>query len=450
LRTPAPDSGSTPITTGPIVLSVVIPIWGQEQNLSRLIPSLHATVRSFRIAYEIVVCAGPENASLRAEVERGEASFFQSRGSGYGEILREGLAHASGRYVLTMDGDFSHRPGYVRTMWDHRHSGEVLIGSRYKSGAYAEMSLIRRMLSRLLNFMYRKVLSIPHQDLSSGFRMFERKALADIGLPEGKGLDVLPEMITKAVCQGWKVEEVGFWYQGSQPWTRTRMIRLGSGYAKTLGKLFGLRNSVRAADYDHRAFDSWIPLQRYWQRERFRIIQRFVSDASLILDIGCGTSRIVQNIPNVVGMDIAIRKLRWLRMPGRWLLQGDLERLPFHGAAFDAVICSEVIEHMPRDQVHLEEFVRVIRPGGLLILSTPDYSRRVWRTLEWTYAKVFPGGYVTEHVNPYTYDGLRRELEGLGLEVLDSAYVGASEMIFKARRPSATRSEMLAANASQP
>jgi ubiquinone/menaquinone biosynthesis C-methylase UbiE len=429
------------------VLSVVIPIWGQEQNLSRLIPSLHATVRSFAETHEIIVCAGPENAFLRTEVEQAGALFFQSKGSGYGEILREALAQASGRYVLTMDGDFSHRPGYVRTMWDHRHTGEVLIGSRYKAGAYAEMGLTRRMMSRLLNFMYRKVLSIPHQDLSSGFRMFERHALSDIGLPEGKGLDVLPEMITKAVCQGWKVEEVAFWYQGSQPWTRTRMIRLGSGYAKTLGKLFGLRNSVRAADYDHRAFDSWIPLQRYWQRERFRIIQRFVTEASLILDIGCGTSRIVQNIPNVVGMDIAIRKLRWLRTPGRWLLQGDLGRLPFQDEAFDAVICSEVIEHMLREHVHLEEFVRVIRPGGLLILSTPDYSRRVWRALEWTYAKVFPGGYVTEHVNPYTYAGLRRELEELGLEVLDSAYVGASEMIFKARRPTVATAATLALSA---
>jgi ubiquinone/menaquinone biosynthesis C-methylase UbiE len=248
----------------------------------------------------------------------------------------------------------------------------------------------------------------------------------------------LPEMITKAICQGWKVVEVPFWYQGSRPWSRTKMIRLGGGYIKTLGRLIGLRNSAKAADYDHRAFDSWIPLQRYWQRERFRIIQGYAEEASLILDVGCGTSRIVQNIPNVVGMDLALRKLRWLRAPGRWLLQGDLSRLPFPNASFEAVICSEVIEHMPRKDVHLEEFVRVIRPGGLLILSTPDYSRRVWRSLEWIYARVFPGGYVTEHINPYTHDMLQQELEQLGLEVLDCAYVGASEMIFKSRVPAAS------------
>jgi 2-polyprenyl-3-methyl-5-hydroxy-6-metoxy-1,4-benzoquinol methylase len=155
----------------------------------------------------------------------------------------------------------------------------------------------------------------------------------------------------------------------------------------------------------------------------------------LILDVGCGSSRIVQNMPHVVGMDLALRKLRWLRAPGRWLLQGDLSRLPFRDGAFDSVICSEVIEHIPREQVHLDELVRVARPGGLLIISTPDYSRRVWRTLEWIYGRLFPGGYVTEHINPYTYESLRRELEGLGLEVLDCDYVGASEMIFQTRVP---------------
>lgn len=72
----------------------------------------------------------------------------------------------------------------------------------------------------------------------------------------------------------------------------------------------------------------------------------------------------------------------------------------------------------------------------MLILGTPDYGKRLWRTLEWIYGKVFPGGYVKEHINRYTYDTLREELEGdLGLDVLECQYVGRSEMIFKARIP---------------
>jgi hypothetical protein len=71
----------------------------------------------------------------------------------------------------------------------------------------------------------------------------------------------------------------------------------------------------------------------------------------------------------------------------------------------------------------------------MLVLGTPDYGRWTWRTLEGLYKKVFPQGYATEHINPYTRQGLRQEIEKLGLVVLDVQYVGGSEMIFKAVKP---------------
>ena len=422
---------------GPAV-SVVIPVWG-EHNLARLIPSVDATLRSMGVEHEVVVATGPGAQRTRATAESLGAVAVAANGGGYGQILRAGLSVASGTYVVTMDADFSHRPGYVRTMWHNRHRAEVLIGSRYIRRAYAEMPPARRILSRLLNVLYRKALALPYRDLSSGFRMYRADVLRDIGLPEAQGLDVLPEMTVKAYCQGWRIAEVPFWYQGARPFTRMRMVRLGLGYLTTLGRAFALRNSVKAADYDHRAFDSWIPLQRYWQRQRFRIIQSFVADEGWVLDIGCGSSRIVQTLPRVVATDLAIRKLRWLRAPGRPLLQADMNRLPFRSGAFGAVVCSEVIEHIPRTQVRLEELVRVIAPGGVLILGTPDYGKRLWRTLEWTYGKLFPGGYIKEHINRYDNAGLRAILEGLGLEVESVRYVGGSEMIFKARVPTVVR-----------
>jgi dolichol-phosphate mannosyltransferase len=419
-------------------VSVVIPVWG-EHNLPRLIPSVGNTLRALGVDHHIIVSTRPSARRVRASASELGVLVVAAKGGGYGEILRAGLDVATGAYVVTMDADFSHRPGYVRTMWHHRHRAEVLIGSRYVRRAYAEMPPVRRILSRLLNVLYRKALALPYRDLSSGFRMYRADVLRDIGLPEAQGLDVLPEMTVKAYCQGWRIAEIPFWYQGARPFTRMRMVRLSLGYLTTLGRAFALRNSVKAADYDHRAFDSWIPLQRYWQRERFRIIQDYVADEGWVLDIGCGSSRIVQTLPRVVATDLAIRKLRWLRAPGRPLLQADMNRLPFRSGAFGAVVCSEVIEHIPRAEVRLEELVRVIAPGGVLILGTPDYGKRLWRTLEWTYGKLFPGGYAKEHINRYHEPELRAILEGLGLEVERVRYVGGSEMIFKARVPTVVR-----------
>lgn len=418
-------------------LSIVIPVWAGEHNLQRLVPALRAHLAGLVPRWEIVV-SGADDAVEQTAAGL-HVAFVRATGHGYGEVLRAGLARAEGAYVVTMDADFSHRPGYVRTMWNHRHLAEVLIGSRYIRGSFAEMTWGRRVFSRVLNFLYRKLLSLPYRDLSSGFRMYRARVLSDIGLPEGRGLDVLPEMLVRCYSQGWKIAEIPFWYRGARPGARMRMVRLGLHYLKTLGRAFGLRNSVKAADYDHRAFDSWIPLQRYWQRARFRIIQEYLADEGWVLDIGCGSSRIVQTLPRVVGMDLAMRKLRWLRSPGRNLLQGDMNRLPFRDGSVDAVVSSEVIEHIPREEVRIEELVRVIRPGGSLVLGTPDYGKRLWRTLEWIYGKLFPGGYVKEHINRYNHDELRSILEGMGLEVESVRYVGRSEMIFKARVPATVR-----------
>src|SRR5207248_7753526 len=122
---------------------------------------------------------------------------------------------------------------------------------------------------------------------------------------------------------------------------------------------------------------------------------------------------------------------------GRQLVAASLSELPFGDGSFDAVICSEVIEHIPRQEIDLSDMVRVLGPGGTLILGTPDYGRWIWRTLEGLYKKVFPQGYATEHINRYTRRSLWKEIERLGLVVLEVQYVGGSEMIFRARKPAA-------------
>jgi SAM-dependent methyltransferase/tetratricopeptide (TPR) repeat protein len=197
---------------------------------------------------------------------------------------------------------------------------------------------------------------------------------------------------------------------------------------------------VASADYDHRAFDSPIPLQRYWQRARHQIVLDFLSLASgqgyhTVLDIGCGSSRIIQELPKAVGMDILLPKLRFLRNRHSRLVQGSIFALPFSTHTVDAVVCSEVIEHIPDNPAFFEEMGRVLRPGGTLILGTPDYGRWLWWLLEWIYGKVLPGAYAHEHITHYTRANLTERLTTFGYTIEDLKYVGRCEMIFRARKP---------------
>jgi len=154
-----------------------------------------------------------------------------------------------------------------------------------------------------------------------------------------------------------------------------------------------------------------------------------------VLDIGCGSSRIIIDLPDAIGLDIQQHKLRWLKPRHCLLVRGNCDRLPFRDAAFAAVINSEVIEHVPDSSEIWAEMWRVLRPGGILIVGTPDYGRWFWWVLEWIYGKVLPGAYAHEHITHFTREALTARLQAAGYEILDCRYVGFCEMIFKTRKP---------------
>jgi glycosyltransferase involved in cell wall biosynthesis len=285
------------LTSIPPEISVVVPVWNGEHSLGRLLPRLFATLESLRAGPSEVLVVVPPDDPVAPQAERVGARVVYFDSPGYGHALNAGLAAARGNWVVTMDADFSHNPEFIRTMWLRRRDADVLIASRYVPGAYAAMPVSRRIASRVLNRVYRVTLALPHQDLSSAFRMYRRPVLDDIGSVKADGLDSLQEILVMAYAQGWQIREVPLFYRQPRTWTSGRMAELGLGYLKTLRRLMALRNSVKSADYDHRAFDSWIPLQRYWQRARFRLIRGMAEGSTRILDIGCGSSRIVQSLP---------------------------------------------------------------------------------------------------------------------------------------------------------
>lgn len=94
-----------------------------------------------------------------------------------------------------------------------------------------------------------------------------------------------------------------------------------------------------------------------------------------ILDVGCGNGDIAAffaEANDVAGVDVADRV-----KPGNHCFEFcviDSERLPFADGRFDAVLSHHVIEHVRDQQLHLAEIARVLRPGGIAYLATPNRS----------------------------------------------------------------------------
>ncbi|MDO8287789.1 MAG: class I SAM-dependent methyltransferase [Parvibaculum sp.] len=105
-----------------------------------------------------------------------------------------------------------------------------------------------------------------------------------------------------------------------------------------------------------------------------------------VLDVGCGTglnAHMLRNMGHaVVGIDlspVAIEKLRAAGFEGH--VCDVIDGLPFQAASFDYIYASEVIEHVSDTERFLSELGRVLRPGGTLLLSTPNSAFWPFRLL---------------------------------------------------------------------
>ncbi len=420
-------------------ISIILPTYNEGGNVGPLIERQKKILNSITRNYEIIVVDGHSRDSTCEEAKKAGAKIMLQKEKGYGAALKEGFAAARGNYIITMDADLSHDPVFIKEMWKKRGDFDVVIASRNVKGGEADMPLQRRILSRMLNLLFGFVLSTPVKDLSSGYRMYNAKVLKEIKI-EGTDFNVLQEILVRAYNNGWRIAEISFHYKPRKAGqTKARLLKFAVSYLKTLKRLWVLRNSIEAADYDGRAYDSKILVQRWWQRKRYRLIMGFLDNAEKhggkkVLDIGCGSSRIIQELPNAVALDCNFIKLRFLKASNRHLVNAEVNRLPFRNECFDTLICSQVIEHIRFTEKTFSELSRVLKKGGRLVIGTPDYATYSWRFWEWIYGKVLSKAYADEHITHYSQKKLRQFLEKHGFRIIQIRYVYGAEMIVLARK----------------
>jgi ubiquinone/menaquinone biosynthesis C-methylase UbiE len=113
---------------------------------------------------------------------------------------------------------------------------------------------------------------------------------------------------------------------------------------------------------------------------RYRLAARYAAGAA-VLDAGCGSgygAAELASAASVTALDIShdalLHAARSYARPGMRVAQGNLEALPFADASFDLVLAFEVIEHLEHWQEMLCEARRVLKAGGVLLVSTPNKS----------------------------------------------------------------------------
>ncbi|PWH18855.1 MAG: class I SAM-dependent methyltransferase, partial [Ardenticatenia bacterium] len=153
-----------------------------------------------------------------------------------------------------------------------------------------------------------------------------------------------------------------------------------------------------------------------------------------ILDVGCGVGAYLSALrvhsPHVFGVEIEGEYAREAATRGH-VVQALGERLPFAENCFDLVLSHEVIEHVSDDRACVAEMVRVLKPGGRLVLFCPNrwypfethghYWRGVYHFGNTPLINYLPDplrNRLVPHARAYTVAGLRRLLQGLPVHVV--------------------------------
>jgi ubiquinone/menaquinone biosynthesis C-methylase UbiE len=127
---------------------------------------------------------------------------------------------------------------------------------------------------------------------------------------------------------------------------------------------------VKVAD-DFRGLEAI--LHRWREKSLLKLWQKYHRGEKL-LDAGCGTGLMLRHFPKAsIGLDINPRNLKKAKIhaPQAKLVLGDIEKIPFKNNSFSTIVCTEVLEHLPKPEVAIKEIFRVLEKGGLLIGSVP-------------------------------------------------------------------------------
>lgn len=179
--------------------------------------------------------------------------------------------------------------------------------------------------------------------------------------------------------------------------------------------------------------DSYGKYQKVDGNPRYRkswafVQQRFPAPAR-VLDVGCAdggfSAPLVQAGYECYGLEYVDEAVEESRARGIIVSRGSfLDSFPFDDASFDVVFAGEVVEHTIDDQAFLREVRRVLRPGGLCVITTPNLVSLGNRMLM-SSGRLPRFAYADFHYRIYTADLITSKMTSAGLAPvhLDSSYI---------------------------
>jgi 2-polyprenyl-3-methyl-5-hydroxy-6-metoxy-1,4-benzoquinol methylase len=138
--------------------------------------------------------------------------------------------------------------------------------------------------------------------------------------------------------------------------------------------------------YDSEYYRPWNTQQRLRQRiwrARIRKVTRLSPSPGRLLDVGCGDGAFLREAAGhgwtVTGTEFSSAGAQLAHAAGISVFTGELWEAQLPEADFDAITCWHVIEHVSDPRRLLGEMYRLLKPGGVLVIATPNLNDRLFR-----------------------------------------------------------------------
>ncbi len=162
-------------------ISIVIPFYNEEESIIPLYEAVSKAMGKLDYTYElIIVDDGSTDRTLEKAIQLTQNStnvkvVKLKRNYGQTTGLHAGFQHASGRYIVTMDGDLQNDPEDIGNMIEKLKEGnDIVLGWRYNR---QDNALSRKLPSKIANWLVRTVTGVPVKDNGCAIRAYKAEII---------------------------------------------------------------------------------------------------------------------------------------------------------------------------------------------------------------------------------------------------------------------------------
>jgi 2-polyprenyl-3-methyl-5-hydroxy-6-metoxy-1,4-benzoquinol methylase len=337
--------------------------------------------------------------------------------------------------VVLLHGDGQYAPEYLPQLIEpfEHDDWAAVFGSRMMDKGAARrggMPLYKRAGNRILSRFENRMLGAGLTEFHSGYRAYRTSMLRQIAFEANSdGFDFDTQIIAQVLHAGGRIKEVS----------------IPTYYGDEICYVNGLRYARDVVEdvLEYRLAVSgfgvceWVPApDEYAFKEgdgssHAMLLRMLSNDSRLrVLDLGCSAGLLAEKMRAAGHVVVGIDSLALPGVQDRTdeFYVADLEHgLPAEvGTGYDVVVAGDVIEHLARPALLLAEVRRVLKPGGQLLLSVPNFGH--WyprlRVLFGVFGYDRRGILDNTHLRFFTRATLRRQVRASGFDVLEESATG--------------------------